>query len=970
MNAGAAEGAEATTAVEASGSETEAATQAAAPSAAAQPSPEAAPYLSATFTAALQEVQKGVGGTSVLDEDSGKKMLNLSKRTEADIPASYRLGSASDGKPILPLTNFRIHERTSVTKLQCLGGEPGQTLRKTQPALAAMGTVVAQSSADKSTIRLQLPEVTGWKISEMEGLEGAWISTPVAWYRLLDPDSSYSQVFETTKMRMKLCSSIIKQMEENPQVGPVAAARRLYEESSGSAKETPEWWLWHMREDRSFLIQHLAARQYTVETTHFCKVLRDVLFSNLPCSYPAAPKDKEVDANPYSAIWNKYLDQKQAGTMLPIPGADSEDQQAVRRLTDRHVMVVRGKHRGRTGYIIGAGKGHYIVSIDGEQCQIKGAHLELHDEDVASSGCEDNFDDEEECGNDTNTKRMPRVDPDMEEVTGTRLVQRRVIIREGKLSGQIGVVGSSGHGFYCVRARGVQVKLRRREFEVCEEEEEEDAKTGTRSDAPAERKKRGKGKNGDMEEWIGKQAQVKASGRYRGKVGLIVDHTVGILTIAFGDDRVLAFVDDVDNVGPAVAKGTKRSAGAMMVDEEKLEVRQPSSFTNMRVIIKAGKHEGLIGTVTSVDHGWHCVLIDGNDEVRVRSKDIELYYDEPLNADAAQPSDEAQSVVIKAGKHQGRSGFVKSSQANGWYTLDVGGTSVSMRALDFEIVGGKSATVVDVANVAVASSSIAPGTKVVIVGGPDDGKVGVVNKALNNTWYMLDMSAGEEMRVRRSDFREFHQDAAGVADGPRDGDNDAPAWVRIKSGKNKGQRGRVIDSSASWTSVEVEGTTVKVRTSECEPDEDQKAPAGQSDEDMMMDDGSRRKRLRGDDEDAAEDNDDDSMPCEVGATVRVRAGEHIGKIGQIVKTGHGWINVKIGEEDVRVRGKDIEPIKREATSAEGMDVSPGPKSNVTIKTGKHKGQVGKVLSSGHGWLWVQLGKEEIRLRRRDVAVTK
>jgi len=111
MNAGAAEGAEATTAVEASGSETEAATQAAAPSAAAQPSPEAAPYLSATFTAALQEVQKGVGGTSVLDEDSGKKMLNLSKRTEADIPASYRLGSASDGKPTDKLPHPREDQR-------------------------------------------------------------------------------------------------------------------------------------------------------------------------------------------------------------------------------------------------------------------------------------------------------------------------------------------------------------------------------------------------------------------------------------------------------------------------------------------------------------------------------------------------------------------------------------------------------------------------------------------------------------------------------------------------------------------------------------------------------------------------------------------------------------------------------------------------------------------------------------------
>merc|ERR1711998_342782 len=104
----------------------------------------------------------------------------------------------------------------------------------------------------------------------------------------------------------------------------------------------------------------------------------------------------------------------------------------------------------------------------------------------------------------------------------------------------------------------------------------------------------------------------------------------------------------------------------------------------------------------------------------------------------------------------------------------------------------------------------------------------------------------------------------------------------------------------------------------------------------------------------------------VGATVRVRAGDAAGKTGQITKTGHGWINVKIGDEDVRVRGKDIEPIKRETTSADGMDASPGPKSQVTVKAGKYKGQVGKVLSSGHGWLWVQLGKEEIRLRKKEV----
>ena len=44
-------------------------------------------------------------------------------------------------------------------------------------------------------------------------------------------------------------------------------------------------------------------------------------------------------------------------------------------------------------------------------------------------------------------------------------MQRRVIVLEGELRGNIGVVESSGHGYYCVRARGVQVRLRRGGFE-------------------------------------------------------------------------------------------------------------------------------------------------------------------------------------------------------------------------------------------------------------------------------------------------------------------------------------------------------------------------------------------------------------------------------------------------------------------------------------------------------------------------
>ena len=305
--------------------------------------------------------------------------------------------------------------------------------------------------------------------------------------------------------------------------------------------------------------------------------------------------------------------------------------------------------------------------------------------------------------------------------------------------------------------------------------------------------------------------------------------------------------------------------------------------------------------MTSVDHGWHCVMIEEGDEVRVRSKDIELYDDEPSDPDAK--PHEAQAVLIKAGKYQGQSGFIKSTQANGWYTIDVAGATISMRSPDIEIIGGKALAMVDVADTS-SDTSVSPGTRVVLVGGQDDGKVGVVNKALNQIWYVIDLN-GAEVRVRRSDFREVDENVTGS----KNGDKDAPPeWVRIKAGKHKGQRGRVTNTSATWMTVEVDGETVKVRTSECEPEEDQNPPAGQSDEDVM-EDGSRRKRPRGDDEDATEENDDDST-CEVGSTVRVRAGEHTGKVGQIIKTGHGWINIKIGDEDVRVRGKDIEPIKR------------------------------------------------------------
>ena len=76
----------------------------------------------------------------------------------------------------------------------------------------------------------------------------------------------------------------------------------------------------------------------------------------------------------YAAVMNKYRTgtKREMHNRVEVVAADCEDIEAVRKLTDRCVMVARGKWRGRSGYIVGAGRGCYIVSIDGEECQIKG----------------------------------------------------------------------------------------------------------------------------------------------------------------------------------------------------------------------------------------------------------------------------------------------------------------------------------------------------------------------------------------------------------------------------------------------------------------------------------------------------------------------------------------------------------------------------------------------------------------------
>jgi len=659
-----------------------------------------------------------------------------------------------------------------------------------------------------------------------------------------------------------------------------------------------------MRQDRSFIISFL--KEHALEDTAFCKVLRDVIFSNIPCSDPEVSLDIESDANPYSAIWNKYLDQKQSGyATLPIPGTDSEDQEAVRKLTDRNVMVTRGKHRGRTGSIIGAGKGYYIVGIDGDEWQIKGAHLELHDEDLASSDTGEQFEAmEEEPPQNTTVKRererpQPRVDPDFEEVTGTRLVQRKVIIREGKLSEQIGVVTSSGHGFYCVRARGVQVKLRRREFEVCEDDGLDDELTLAQDPASDARQ--------DVPHdniWIGKQASIKASGRHKGKQGLVVDLTAcGVLTIAVGEERVLAFVEDVEDLGPPPARPAKVHASLteeVEGEETKAEARQPASFINMKVLVKAGKHQGAVGTVTSVDHGWHCVLLDGAlDEpaLRMRSKDIELYdsANEVPGAGAANPStvargapaqvpkeeeDQLDKVLVKAGKYSGQVGYVKATQANGWHTIDVQGNLICLRVPDFERQGKGVPQMVAV-HATTAENKELLNKKVILVGGKHDGKVGLVSNILNNNWHSVTVEGPDslELRVRRSDLREYTEGAGGAYG---QGNNDAAV---VKS----------------------------------EEENEAELPT-RSDDDL---DESKRKRGTGE-----EDAD--------------------------------------GDDSKANKLKRARPDDGEADEAG----SPVQQSKVTMKSGKYRGQVGKVLSSGHGWLWVKVGNEDVRVRRRDVAVLR
>ena len=207
--------------------------------------------------------------------------------------------------------------------------------------------------------------------------------------------------------------------------------------------------------------------------------------------------------------------------------------------------------------------------------------------------------------------------------------------------------------------------------------------------------------------------------------------------------------------------------------------------------MKAGKHQGAVGTVTSVDHGWHCVLLDGAlDEpaLRMRSKDIELYdsANEVPGAGAANPStvargapaqvpkeeeDQLDKVLVKAGKYSGQVGYVKATQANGWHTIDVQGNLICLRVPDFERQGKGVPQMVAV-HATTAENKELLNKKVILVGGKHDGKVGLVSNILNNNWHSVTVEGPDslELRVRRSDLREYTEGAGGAYG---QGNNDA-----------------------------------------------------------------------------------------------------------------------------------------------------------------------------------------------------
>lgn len=207
-------------------------------------------------------------------------------------------------------------------------------------------------------------------------------------------------------IRAKLLASTVQSLQRDENIGIKQAIKQVQHlalphtqtscmpqvamESSGALREDERWWLWRLRCDRGFIFNYLTKHHPSFMATPFCKTLKDIVFSNeLKASYPQTTTSDatQTSSNRYAAILAKHTqnNNQDVNSRVEVVPADCDDIEAVRKLTDRCVMAVRGKYRGRSGYIVGAGKGCYIVSIDGEECQIKGSHLELQHEDYGSS---------------------------------------------------------------------------------------------------------------------------------------------------------------------------------------------------------------------------------------------------------------------------------------------------------------------------------------------------------------------------------------------------------------------------------------------------------------------------------------------------------------------------------------------------------------------------------------------------------
>jgi len=690
---------------------------------------------------------------------------------------------------------------------------------------------------------------------------------------------------------------------------------------------------------------------------------------------------------------------------VEVVPADCDDIEAVRKLTDRCVMAVRGKYRGRSGYIVGAGKGCYIVSIDGEECQIKGSHLELQHEDYGSSEEQEadviqvpasgEDDDQEADGDSAPVRRSVRLDPDFDEITGTRLVQKRVIIREGKLSGQIGKVASSGHGFYCVRARGMQVKLRRREFEVIEDDPSENVLSREAiadGSAPVELKGVAAGSDNAL---VGTTCMVKLNGPHKGQVGKVDAYTYGIysLTMLDGSEKdpvkALFLAEDLEQVHDYKVTPKRDQAREKSNQEDDTEKDNPiAPLIGKRAAVKGGKFDGRVGEITGGDANHYTLSFGrGEDSQRLKSKEVLVL--EPgvgslpagLESKPDPPEVDMDAVAegqakLLVGDHAGKVGRVVSTdESGGWTQVEVESNMVWSRTADIET--SKSAKLSAVQQPEAISDWA--GKTVKVRSGLAAGKTGSVTTVLESSKILVITSAGSEFRV-----------PVAAAEVTEEQTNERPFgpscnWASINDdavvgSRWRGRAGRVLGQGHDWVYLQIGNDEVRVKSGDLmgldalplsEDEDSRKRSRDDDDSDASTRPVSREQRPKRLKPDKKEEEDEELVGMNManaadGTLVKIRVGEHAGKTGVILWSGHGWINVKVGNEEVRIRSRDIAPAERESSKQSEPEASPVPKSKVSIRVGKHKGQTGRVLSSGHGWLWVQLGKEEVRVRRKDV----